>query len=140
MCALVDAEGTGNRSSSRTGHWDNIERDNYHLLTETKVLRVQLEDGRASGVVARANSTEGDQRQEIFVLAKREVILAAGTAHSPQVLQLSGIGPKELLQNAGIETKVDLPGVGQHFHDHTTFHSNITCRRWSDQEPPQQLT
>ncbi|KAK0122039.1 hypothetical protein ONS95_010303 [Cadophora gregata] len=57
--------------------------------------------------------------------------MAAGAVHSPQILQLSGIGPKALLQRFGIKVVVDLPGVGQNFQDHLdlkvdyTFTSNI---------------
>ena len=50
--------------------------------------------------------------------AKSEVIIAAGAPHTPQVLQLSGIGPSRLLKELGIPVVVDLPGVGQNFQDH----------------------
>ena len=53
--------------------------------------------------------------------ASREIILAAGAPHSPQILQLSGIGPKELLSGLGIRTIVDLPGVGQNFQDQASM-------------------
>ncbi|KEY65326.1 hypothetical protein S7711_01837 [Stachybotrys chartarum IBT 7711] len=53
------------------------------------------------------------------VRARREVILAAGTIHTPQVLQLSGIGPSAALEDVGIDVKVDLPGVGSNFQDHS---------------------
>lgn len=51
------------------------------------------------------------------VRADKEVIVAAGAIHSPQILQLSGIGPKELLSDLGIQTLVDIPGVGFNFQD-----------------------
>jgi choline dehydrogenase len=50
--------------------------------------------------------------------AKREVLLCGGTINSPQILQLSGIGPGALLQSLGIEVKHDLPGVGENLQDH----------------------
>jgi choline dehydrogenase-like flavoprotein len=50
--------------------------------------------------------------------ARREVLLAAGALQSPQLLQLSGIGPGMALQALGIEVAHDLPGVGHHLHDH----------------------
>ena len=46
------------------------------------------------------------------------MIIAAGAPHTPQVLQLSGIGPARLLSELGIPVVVDLPGVGQNFQDH----------------------
>jgi choline dehydrogenase len=79
------------------------------------VTKILLEGDTATGVIFR--STNGSSTL-YEVQAKREVILAAGTIHSPQVLQLSGIGPKPLLQSAGISVEVDLPGVGQNFQDH----------------------
>lgn len=50
--------------------------------------------------------------------AKKEVILAAGGVFTPQLLQWSGIGPKSVLEAAGIETKIDFPAVGSNFQDH----------------------
>lgn len=52
------------------------------------------------------------------VRASREVILAAGAIHTPQLLMLSGIGPSDHLQHHGIETLVDLPGIGNNLQDH----------------------
>lgn len=62
-----------------------------------------------------------------YVEATKEVVLAAGAVHSPQVLQLSGIGPKGHLEELGIETLVDLPGVGQNFQDHPTLYLQFNC-------------
>ena len=62
------------------------------------------------------------------VKARREIILAAGALHSPQVLQLSGIGPKKLLSSLGIETVVDLPGVGRNFQDQPTLYMQYSCK------------
>lgn len=57
----------------------------------------------------------------------KEVILAAGAIHSPQILQLSGIGDDDLLESFGIKTIVDLPGVGKNFQDHPTLYSVFNC-------------
>lgn len=112
------------RSYSRTGHYDNISRDNYHLVTGSKVTKIVLDGTTATGVMFRSNTTAGS----VTVSANKEVILSAGALHSPQILQLSGIGPKALLDTANIETVVDLPGVGQNFHDHPRItNMNITC-------------
>ena len=61
------------------------------------------------------------------VKATKEVILAAGALHTPQILQLSGIGDNALLQSVGIETVVDLPGVGRNFQDHPTLYPVWDC-------------
>jgi len=109
---------TMTRSFSRTGHYDGIPRDNYKVLTGHRVLNVVFdEDDAASGVryVAKGAKDDTDARS---VSARKEVILAAGTIHTPQILQGSGIGAEELLESAGIEVRVDLPGVGWNFQDH----------------------
>lgn len=62
------------------------------------------------------------------VKARREIILAAGALHSPQILQLSGISPKKLLSSLGIETVVDLPGVGRNFQDQPTLYMQYSCK------------
>ncbi|KAG4429642.1 hypothetical protein IFR05_014877 [Cadophora sp. M221] len=105
---------TYTRSYARTGHWDNISLSNYQLITGSKVTKVLFDGNVASGVTfVPVNSSE-----KTTVRAKKEVILAAGTIHTPQILQLSGIGPASLLQKANITVKVDLPGVGVNFQDH----------------------
>lgn len=107
------------RSLARKGHWDGIEavRDNYETVTGQKVLKVLFEGETAVGVSfveAGASSAEGAQSVKV----KKEVILAAGAIHTPQILQCSGVGAKSLLDAAGIDVVVDLPGVGQNFQDH----------------------
>lgn len=72
------------------------------------------EDDVATGVrfVPRGGDTSFEVR------ARKEVVLSTGAIHTPQVLQLSGIGPAGLLESAGIDVKVGLPGVGANFQDH----------------------
>jgi choline dehydrogenase len=107
------------RSFARTGHWDGIEaaRSNYHTLTGHRVLKVDFNNKRAKGVsFVAANATSAADAST--VIAKKEVILAAGTIHTPKILQASGIGAKALLQVANIPRVVDLPGVGANLQDH----------------------
>ncbi|KAK4151697.1 GMC oxidoreductase [Chaetomidium leptoderma] len=106
------------RSFARPGHWDGIEaaRANYHTLTGQKVLKVAFQGKRATGVVfVPAGAT--DQSQARTVKAKKEIIMAAGSIHTPQILQASGVGPKKLLKEAGVPVVVDSPGVGSNFQD-----------------------
>jgi choline dehydrogenase len=111
------------RSYARTGHYSNLKRDNYHLVTGSKVTKVLLNGTTATGVSFVPARGAGAAKT---VLVRREVILSAGGIHSPQVLQLSGLGPKKLLTAASIETVVDLPGVGQNFQDHPMLTASFT--------------
>ncbi|KAK4185807.1 hypothetical protein QBC35DRAFT_388734 [Podospora australis] len=108
---------TGQRSYSRTGHWDGLNRPNYHLLTATRVNKVVIEGGRAVGV--QITPRGGKKSSSSVIKIRKEVIVAAGAIHTPHVLQLSGIGPADVLRRAKIPVKVDLPGVGSNFQDHT---------------------
>ncbi len=85
-----------------------------NLTVETRALatKVIFEGKRAVGV----EYTQNGVRK--IVRATREVILAGGAINSPQLLQLSGIGPGALLAEHGIEVVVDLPGVGENLQDH----------------------
>jgi len=92
-------------------------RPNLQILTGAHAHRLIIEqlDGatRASGMTLRM-----DDGSTIDVAARREVVLAAGAIGSPQLLQLSGIGPANLLQQHGIAVKHALPGVGENLQDH----------------------
>lgn len=90
------------------------QRRNLHLLTKSHVLKVRLAKGKATGVEYAAG--EGARKQ--VVSTRKEIILSAGTLHTPQILMLSGIGDKRHLSSLGLNTEVDLPGVGQNYHDH----------------------
>jgi choline dehydrogenase len=89
-----------------------LSRGNVTLYTEALVLRVIVEQGRAVGVTYERAGLQHEVR------ANREVILSAGTLQTPQILQLSGIGPAEQLQTRGIPTVLNLPGVGRNLQDH----------------------
>ncbi|KAF2466213.1 alcohol oxidase [Lindgomyces ingoldianus] len=104
------------RSYSRTGHWDGINRSNYELLISSKVTRIVFDGNRAKGLSF--VPINGNSSQITTVRARKEVIIAAGAIHTPQILQLSGIGPTSVLLAANISQMVDLPGVGTNFQDH----------------------
>ena len=89
-----------------------LARGNVTLMTDTLVLRVEVEAGRVVGVRCERGATTLQLR------ATREVILCAGAIQSPQILLLSGIGPASQLQSLGIPVVHDLPGVGRNLHDH----------------------
>ncbi|KAI0015619.1 hypothetical protein F4780DRAFT_773439 [Xylariomycetidae sp. FL0641] len=117
MPSLLDPR-TMTRSYARTAHFDRVReaRPNYHLMAETTASKVLLDGTQAVGVefLTRRNGTAR-------VRAAKEVILSAGAFHTPQLLQLSGIGPEKLLRRYNITTVVDLPGVGQNLQDHASI-------------------
>ena len=113
------------RSFARTGYHDvSQKRHNYHLLIEHNVLNIAF----SKKLIAKGVSFRPRNGTVVTnVKAKREVILAAGAIHSPQILQRSGIGPRALLERAGIPVKLDLPGVGQNYQDHSFSSISATC-------------
>ncbi|MDB5985140.1 MAG: hypothetical protein JWR16_193 [Nevskia sp.] len=104
-------------------------RPNLHILTHTRVDRILFEDRRAIGVACTLQ--DGSKQQ---YRAAREVILSAGAIHSPQLLQLSGIGPAELLNLHGIPLLQDLPGVGRNMREHWHFWFQFRLRHAQDSE------
>jgi choline dehydrogenase len=87
-------------------------------------LRIET-DAQATGLIIQGRRAVGVKYIQNGVVleahAAREVILSAGALQSPQLLQLSGIGPSHLLQRHGIDVVHDLPGVGQNLQDHLQF-------------------
>lgn len=119
------------RSYARTGHHDKaVNRTNYHLVTGSKVTKIVLNGTTAAGVsfVPVGSGSPNPTSAQTVVSARKEVIIAAGGIHSPQILQLSGIGPRKLLSSANITTVVDLPGVGQNFQDHPMIQASFMCK------------
>lgn len=90
-------------------------RQNLHIATGTRALRVAMAGGRATGVVCRRGKADET------INARRAVILSAGTFQSPQLLLLSGVGPANDLKRHGIPVVHDLPGVGRNLQDHLDF-------------------
>ncbi len=88
------------------------QRPNLTVITGAHATRVLLENQRAVGVEYRRG------RKTLQLRAEREVLLAGGAINSPQLLMLSGIGPREELARHGIELKHELPGVGENLQDH----------------------
>jgi len=87
-------------------------RPNLRIVTEAHANRIIFSGQRATGVEFRQNGTVQQ------VGASREILLCAGAVQSPQLLQLSGVGPAALLQDFGIPVVRDLPGVGGNLQDH----------------------
>lgn len=102
------------RSSAARGYLQPaLGRRNLQVLTGTEVVRVLLDRGRAVGV-----EVMGADGRVSRVLARKEVILSAGVAGSPAILERSGIGDPQVLAAAGVRTEVALRGVGRNLQDH----------------------
>ncbi len=89
-----------------------MRRQNLGVITRAQVTRVIIEAGRAVGV---EYCRDG---KLITLRCRAEVILSGGAINSPQLLQLSGVGPGALLQGLGIGVVTDNPNVGDHLNDH----------------------
>ena len=92
-----------------------MKRPNLQVIMKAHATGIIVEEGRATGIRFRHGGAKGQDKK---VMAGREVILSGGTYNSPQLLQLSGIGPGEVLQSQGIEVRHALQGVGENLRDH----------------------
>jgi choline dehydrogenase len=114
----------GWRSSSATAYLRPAERRaNLQVETDAHVLRIMFDGKKAIGVRYRRRGREFDAR------AHREVILSAGSLQSPQLLQLSGIGPASLLRSRDVPVVRDLPGVGENLQDHLQLRLMYKCTK-----------
>ncbi|KAI1854406.1 hypothetical protein JX265_012440 [Neoarthrinium moseri] len=99
-----------------------------HVLVETQVVRVMFdEDLRASAVELRPNPAFQPDRADDparVVKARKLVVLSCGTLGTPSVLERSGVGQAEVLENAGVPLVTNLPGVGHDYQDH---HLTMSC-------------
>ncbi|KZT01787.1 GMC oxidoreductase [Laetiporus sulphureus 93-53] len=116
--SIVDPE-TGHRSYSANGYLlPVIDRPNLKVLTEAYVTRV-ITSKKGDKVVA--ESVEFDYGEKIYkVNVGKEAILSAGTIKSPQILELSGIGDRKVLEKLGVAVQNHLPSVGENVGDKIT--------------------
>lgn len=92
-----------------------LKRGNVTVRTQAHATEIMFDGKRATGIRYTIGGRGGETKE---VRARREVILSGGSYNSPQLLQLSGVGPAELLQSRGIDVKHALPGVGEGLQDH----------------------
>jgi len=112
----------GWRSSAATAYLKPARhRPNLQVETAAYAARLLLDGKRATGVSYRQNGRNVDAH------CTREVLLAAGAIQSPQLLQLSGIGPAACLAQHGVNVVHDLPGVGENLQDHLQVRLVYEC-------------
>jgi len=106
-----------------------LKRPNLDLWTKAHATRLVVDrTGGATGTgTPRVTGVEVVHRGRRRTVEAAEVISCSGAINSPQLLQLSGIGPAEVLRQAGVEPVVDLPGVGENLQDHLEVYVQYAC-------------
>jgi choline dehydrogenase len=113
----------GVRSSAAGAYLKPVRRRaNLKVVSEALATRIVFEERRATGIEYLA----GNEKRSAN--ANAEVIVAGGTFNSPQLLQLSGLGPASLLQSHGITVVADAPGVGDDLNDHISGRIILRCK------------
>ncbi len=111
----------GKRFSAARGYLDPVKsRPNLTILTEARVAKLVLDGKKCTGLefIHKGKSSTAK--------AGKEVIVSGGAFNSPHILQLSGIGAADVLQQVGIEVLHELPGVGENLQDHLSC--AVSCR------------
>jgi choline dehydrogenase-like flavoprotein len=113
----IDPKHNRRSYAARDYYEPNADRPNLTLVTHALVSKVELEKTagqlKATGVHFTVDGTTHTMQ------AHKEIIICGGVINSPQILELSGIGSSAVLDKAGIQVIVDLPGVGENLNDHT---------------------
>ena len=117
------------RSSAKAAYYVPASaRPNLNVMVNAAVTRITWASQGANGTVTTSGNENGTvtatgvefscDGQLGTVKAEKEVILSGGSVGSPQMLMLSGVGPRDVLESVGFDVVVELPGVGQHVQDH----------------------
>ncbi|KAH8169993.1 GMC oxidoreductase domain-containing protein [Sarocladium implicatum] len=96
---------------------------NVDVWTDTRVSKIDLTDGAKDLIATGVTLTNGTR-----IAARREVIMSAGSIHTPGLLEFSGIGRSDVLQKAGVKQLLDLPGVGENLQDHIRVQTSYQLR------------
>lgn len=114
---------SGTRCHARVAYYDPIaDRPNLQLATGEQVVKILFESPNLTAIGVKIVSREDGSVRKTY--ARKEVILAAGAISTPKLLQLSGIGPMEVLTKAGVEVRQNLPAVGANFQDHPAAYTS----------------
>ena len=114
----------GIRESTARAYLDPVKkRPNLKIWTGALVHRILMNGKQAVGVQLDHKDTQ------IEIFANEEIIVSAGAIASPALLQRSGIGPKPVLEKAGVELQHELPGVGENLQDHLEVYFQFHCKQ-----------
>ena len=111
----INTQGGFRMSAARAYLWPARNRPNLRVETEALATRILFEGRRAIAISYEQRGQKHEAR------AGREIILAGGSINSPQLLQLSGIGPQDVLRSCGVDVLHDSPAVGRNLQDHLCF-------------------
>lgn len=100
-----------------------MRRTNLTLVSKVICRKILLDGKTARGIEYQKDG------KILAAVANTEVIISAGSIGSPQLLQLSGIGPKQVLKDAGVELVQELPGVGENLQDHLEVYYQYSCKQ-----------
>ena len=109
----VTAHGGQRQSAAHCFLKPELDRENLTLLTGHLACRLRIKNHRAVALEARTEKGE-----EVLIKVRREIVLSAGSFHSPKLLMLSGIGPRDELERHGIEVIYEADEVGRNYQDH----------------------
>ncbi|CCT71164.1 related to alcohol oxidase [Fusarium fujikuroi IMI 58289] len=127
--------GNQTRFDAREAHFDSASlRYNLHIATNQTVTRLVLDSNSAHNSSQRVMGVEfapNNKSKARSVSCTREVIVSAGAIFTPTLLQVSGIGPSDVLKSLDISVKIDLPGVGYNLQDHLMVYANYYYRNES---------
>ncbi|CCM00565.1 uncharacterized protein FIBRA_02599 [Fibroporia radiculosa] len=107
-------------TSGNAYYLPNRDRKNLNVLVGAEVGRI-IPEKRAGGSLTATGVEFTHTGQTFSAYAHREVIVSAGALKTPQILELSGIGRKDVLESIGVPVKVELPGVGENAQDHVSM-------------------
>lgn len=126
---------TGERTHARNSYYDPVSsRTNLKVMLETVATELVL-DGSGKLTARGVKVTDMATNTGKIVYAKKEVILAAGAINTPKLLQVSGIGPKSILEAAGIKVRYAHDGVGANFQDHPYTRLGFNISNMSNPNP-----
>lgn len=115
MFQTTNIDGTAYTRSYAATAYAPLAGSNLDIWLDTVVAKIDFRHGHGYGKLRAAGVSLADGTK---VKARKEVILSAGSIGSPNLLELSGVGQAEVLEAAGIEQVLDLPGVGENYQDH----------------------
>ena len=115
---------SGIRASTSHAYLNRVKhRKNLTIFSKSLVTKIIFKNKKACGVELTRNN------KNYSIYSHKEIILSAGSIGSPHILQVSGVGCRKKLKNAGIQVIHDLPGVGENLQDHLEFNFQYRCKQ-----------